>query len=123
MGAPGSIQPLFQCNPRECWPALPPLRRLTFARQIRGPLLSGDERCLLTAGRSFGAEVAPLTDGVWAMVDAADAGLIGTRDRELILLGFAGTFRRSELVALDVEDSVGGVKTPDQSRQKIDEAN
>ena len=29
-----------------------------------------------------------------------DAGIIGARDRALILLGFAGAFRRSELVAL-----------------------
>ena len=38
------------------------------------------------------------------MVEAADAGLIGVRDRALILLGFAGAFRRSELVALDAAD-------------------
>jgi hypothetical protein len=38
------------------------------------------------------------------MVDATDAGLIGVRDRALILLGFAGAFRRSELFKLDVED-------------------
>ena len=38
------------------------------------------------------------------MVGAADLGLIGARDQALILLGFAGAFRRSELVALDVED-------------------
>jgi integrase len=42
------------------------------------------------------------------MVDACDAGLIGARDRALVLLGFAGAFRRSELVALDVEDCVFG---------------
>jgi integrase len=45
-----------------------------------------------------------LTDDIRAMVDAADAGAIGARDRALVLLGFAGAFRRSELVALDVED-------------------
>jgi site-specific recombinase XerC len=38
----------------------------------------------------------------FAMVDMADAGLIGARDRALILLGFAGAFRRSELVGLDI---------------------
>ena len=32
------------------------------------------------------------------------ASLIGTRDRALLLLGFAGALRRSELVGLDVED-------------------
>ena len=31
-------------------------------------------------------------------------GLKGLRDRALLLLGFAGAFRRSELVALDCED-------------------
>ncbi len=45
-----------------------------------------------------------LTDDIRAMVDATDSGLIGARDRALILLGFAGAFRRSELVGLDVED-------------------
>jgi integrase len=42
------------------------------------------------------------------MVDATDGGLIGVRDRALILFGFAGAFRRSELVALDVEDCAFG---------------
>ena len=36
------------------------------------------------------------------MVDATDTGLIGARDRALVLLGFAGAFRRSELVGLDM---------------------
>jgi site-specific recombinase XerD len=49
-----------------------------------------------------------LTDDIRAMVDAADAGLIGLRDRALILLGFAGAFRRSELVSLDVGDCAFG---------------
>jgi integrase len=39
-----------------------------------------------------------------SMVTALPARLIGTRDRALLLLGFAGAFRRSELVGLDVED-------------------
>ena len=43
-------------------------------------------------------------DDIRAMVDSTDSGLIGLRDRALILLGFAGAFRRSELVGLDVED-------------------
>src|ERR1700730_11026229 len=45
-----------------------------------------------------------LTDDIRAMIDATDAGIIGARDRALILLGFAGAFRRSELVGLDVAD-------------------
>jgi site-specific recombinase XerD len=41
---------------------------------------------------------------VLAMVALAPEGLAGLRDRALLLLGFAGAFRRSELVALDVAD-------------------
>ena len=36
------------------------------------------------------------------MALSAPEGLKGLRDRALLLLGFAGAFRRSELVALDV---------------------
>jgi hypothetical protein len=42
------------------------------------------------------------------MVDATGPGLIGTCDRALILLGFAGAFRRSELVSLVIEDYTFG---------------
>ncbi|MEY4577619.1 MAG: hypothetical protein RL701_2322 [Pseudomonadota bacterium] len=38
------------------------------------------------------------------MMDELPAGLLGLRDRVLITLGFAGGFRRSELVALDCAD-------------------
>ncbi|MET3968728.1 site-specific integrase [Bradyrhizobium sp. S3.9.1] len=41
---------------------------------------------------------------ILGMVATAPAGLAGIRDRALLLLGFAGAFRRSELVALDVAD-------------------
>jgi site-specific recombinase XerD len=41
---------------------------------------------------------------VQAMVALAPDRLTGLRDRALLLLGFAGAFRRSELVALDVAD-------------------
>jgi integrase len=63
--------------------------------------LKGIRRTLGTAP----AQKAPaLIDDIRAMVEAADAGLIGLRDRALILLGFAGAFRRSELVGLDLAD-------------------
>lgn len=50
-------------------------------------------------------EAAPLTTGalrkiVWSLPDTT----IGTRDRALLLVGFTGALRRSELVALDVTD-------------------
>ena len=67
--------------------------------------LKGIRRTLGTAA----AQKAPtLTDDIRATVDVADAGLIGARDRALILLGFAGAFRRSELVSLDIENCAFG---------------
>jgi site-specific recombinase XerD len=57
-----------------------------------------------TMGTATAQKTAALTDDIRAMLETPDAGLIGVRDRALILLGFAGAFRRSELVSLDVED-------------------
>ena len=45
-----------------------------------------------------------LAEHVKAMCAGTPDTLRGKRDRALVLLGFAGAFRRSELVALDVED-------------------
>ena len=44
------------------------------------------------------------TKVITAMVAPLGDGLADTRDRTLLLFGFAGALRRSELVALDVED-------------------
>jgi site-specific recombinase XerD len=50
---------------------------------------------------------APLTaDRVQAMVEAPPDNLTGLRDRALLLIGFAGALRRSELVGLDVADVI-----------------
>jgi site-specific recombinase XerD len=49
-----------------------------------------------------------LIDDIRTMIDATDQGIIGARDRALVLLGFAGAFRRSELVALDIADCAFG---------------
>jgi site-specific recombinase XerD len=58
--------------------------------------------------RSVGAakvrKAPALAERVRAMIAASPDTLAGKRDRALILLGFAGAFRRSELVALDVAD-------------------
>jgi len=43
-----------------------------------------------------------------AMLAVLPNNLIGMRDRALLLLGFAGAFRRSELVSLDVADLAFG---------------
>ena len=61
-----------------------------------------------TVGTAPAQKAAALTNDIRAIVDATDAGLIGARDRALILLGFAGAFRRSELVRLDVGDCAFG---------------
>jgi site-specific recombinase XerD len=61
-----------------------------------------------TKGTAPEQKAAALTEDIRAMVDVTDAGTIGVRDRALILLGFAGAFRRSELVGLDVEDCTFG---------------
>ncbi len=62
----------------------------------------------LTLGTAPAQKIPTLIDDICTMIDATDAGLIGARDRALILLGFAGAFRRSELVGLDVEDCAFG---------------
>jgi integrase len=58
--------------------------------------------------RSYGTQpkgkAAAVTDILRAMIETLPATSKGTRDRALLLLGFAGAFRRSELVRLDVSD-------------------
>ena len=58
-------------------------RTLGTAQQTKAPLLTADVR---------------------RMVEALPDTVAGRRDRALLLLGFAGGFRRSELAALDVGD-------------------
>ncbi len=51
------------------------------------------------------ASKAPVTEAeLRAMVAALPATIQGIRDRAILLVGFVGAFRRSELVGLDVED-------------------
>ena len=57
-----------------------------------------------TLGTATVQKAPAVTADILAMMSAADSGLIGLRDHALILLGFAGAFRRSELVALNVTD-------------------
>jgi integrase len=63
-------------------------------------VLSGIRR---TIGAAPVRKRAATSDMVIAM-SATGASLRALRDRAIILLGFAGAFRRSELVALDTED-------------------
>jgi site-specific recombinase XerD len=59
-----------------------------------------------TKGTAPSQKSPALTDDIRAMVEATDPGLIGLRDRALILLGFASAFRRSELVRLATDDCI-----------------
>lgn len=45
-----------------------------------------------------------LTEDLRLMLRGLPSKLLGVRDRALLLIGFAGAFRRSELVGLDVSD-------------------
>jgi integrase len=64
-------------------------------------MLKGIRRTLLVAQK----QALPLLPETLGRISAAlPDDLSGTRDRALLLLGFAGGFRRSELVSLDVED-------------------
>jgi site-specific recombinase XerD len=64
-------------------------------------VLSGAKRSLGTASR----KLAPATsEKAIGMATLVRPGLAGLRDRAILLLGFAMAARRSELVALDVED-------------------
>jgi integrase len=55
-------------------------------------------------GRAQTQKAPAVTDVIRAMLDTLGNGAAGLRDRALVLLGFAGAFRRSELVALDIGD-------------------
>ena len=73
-----------------------------------------------TYGSSARVRKAPAVAGkMLGMVATAPDKLAGLRDRALLLIGFGGALRRSELVALDVVDikeAEGGllVKSPRQ---------
>lgn len=64
-----------------------------------------------------------LTADVRAMVGTLFADLLGARDRALLLVGFAGAFRRSELVGLNREDVAIGLQgvTVTLRRSKTDQ--
>lgn len=64
-------------------------------------VMKGARRALGTAVK---AKTPATADRIQAMVSHCPDTLNGKRDKALILLGFAGAFRRSELAALTVED-------------------
>ena len=84
-------------------------KAVTQESPTHSPIVANTMKGIRRTKGTAAAQKAPaLTADIRAMVDAAGAGLIGLRDRALTLLGFAGAFRRSELVSLDVEDCAWG---------------
>src|SRR4051794_39081944 len=85
---------------------------IKYAHKLAGhPPPTDDERVKATMRgirRSVGTaprKKSPATaERVIAMTFATRTDLKGLRDRALLLFGFAGAFRRSEIVALDCED-------------------
>jgi site-specific recombinase XerD len=85
---------------------------IRYAHKLAGqPVPTDDERVKATMRgirRSVGTaprKKAPATaERIIAMALSTGEDLKGLRDRALLLIGFAGAFRRSELVALDLED-------------------
>jgi site-specific recombinase XerD len=69
----------------------------TRAAKVR-LVLAGIRRTLGTAQE---AKTPVLVDDLKRMIARLPEGLLGVRDRALLLIGFAGGFRRSELTALD----------------------
>lgn len=63
--------------------------------------MSGIRRRVGTAPKRKDAATPDL---LLTMLSHGSSDLLGTRDRALLLFGFASAFRRSELVALDLED-------------------
>lgn len=76
------------------------LKSPTHAAAVRA-LMAGIRRA---KGTAPAAKAAALTQDIRAMVGTLPSGLLGVRDRALLLVGFAGAFRRSELVGLNMED-------------------
>lgn len=57
-----------------------------------------------TIGTAVTKKKAAVTEIIRRMLDVLPDNLIGLRDKALLLIGYAGAFRRSELVGLNVED-------------------
>jgi site-specific recombinase XerD len=74
----------------------------TSASKVR-LVMAGIRRALGTAQI---AKTPVLVEDLRRMMGRLPETMLGIRDRALLLLGFAGAFRRSELVALDVADTV-----------------
>jgi site-specific recombinase XerD len=69
--------------------------------QLIAETLKGIKR---THGSAVTQKAPVLTEDLRMILRTLPENLLGVRDRALLLIGFAGAFRRSELVSLDVAD-------------------
>jgi site-specific recombinase XerD len=94
---------------------------IRYAHKLAGlPVPTDDERVRATVRgirRSLGAapskKMPATAERVIGMAPLAGTRLSAVRDRALLLIGFAGAFRRSELVALnadDIEETADGLR-------------
>jgi site-specific recombinase XerD len=82
---------------------------ISQAHQIAGfetPTKSAKVRLVMagirrTKGTAAAAKTPVMVDELKRMIDRLPESLMGTRDGALLLMGFAGGFRRSELIGLD----------------------
>ncbi|MGH1592282.1 tyrosine-type recombinase/integrase (plasmid) [Methylobacterium phyllosphaerae] len=88
------------------------LAAIRYAHKLAGEVDPTDDEGLREGLRGIRREIgtrptqkaAATADVLAALLMRTPDTLTGQRDRALLALGFAGAFRRSELVALDVED-------------------
>lgn len=72
-----------------------------------GPAITQTRRGMLREHGRPPKKATPIrTDQVRALVETCDGTAAGVRDRALMLVGFAGALRRSEIVGLSVDDVV-----------------
>jgi integrase len=92
-----------------------------FAHRVAGeswvgthPLVKATLRGVLRKhGKPARQAAALMTDEVRMLVATCDGSLVGRRDRALLLVGYAGGLRRSELVAIareDIAEEPGGLR-------------
>jgi len=67
-------------------------------------VLKGIARRKASEGEHTTQKAPTVTEDIRSMVATLAPTALGTRDRALLLIGFAGAFRRAELVSLDVGD-------------------
>ena len=79
-------------------------------KELESPTAAAKVRLVMAGirrsqGTAQTAKTPVLVDDLRKMISELQENLLGVRNRALLLIGFAGAFRRSELVALDFSDA------------------